>query len=1015
MMPLVSMTPLPDHQHDDGRNWRRPIAMTLACLAALAATAASAQPPQRQQPQAPPAEDGATESKDRYWTTRWNFEEVDIGQLVRRLKSFGVDLGVEAEGAVTANFTVGIPLTSLRDAQAYRLRGRLVSSRLVVDGLELRDLQTELELRNGVATLSTLRALVVTDPSDPANAGRIEGRGDAALAPRGDATAKLRLDRVDLQPFVDLANKFAGGERNLIRRAGQASGQVSFRAPVDEIRRVESYELTGELAWQGVQVGDLPPADIDIEQVALERGRLKVTSMNFQTARTAQSDGGIRLTGDADLPLAATGGFTFNLAGDDLPLAAIAGLATGAEAAAPAVARGKIDLRLRGRGELAARLADSKWLVEGAVASPALEVGGMRLGKLEHQLQFTPSHFELLPLRAPDRLPDAFLLRAIQSDYQISRDALVVRSLDAQVFGGRVAGDATLSFDPARQVALDLTISNLRPVMKAPVAGRLSAPISATIAGKINWRAPRGEIAAPRAHRGTANLTLQEIRVGQELVGELNAELTADSDNISLRFAGDLFGGTIEGETVADAQAAQTWPDLSRRLRTSKIEINGVSWGPLLKLATGRKLGLSGEATGELELQLDPASGGRLADARGALRLGLANVRYGRSLLSRNLAMRGVVDQGVLTLESLAGEYAGGTARLGGRLYLLNAEGAFRPRADLIANLSRVRLDRGLAMVDGFQEDLSGRISGQATIAGDLRSIRIRGRVAATDLVAYEVAIGSAHSGVIASFNPQTFSWRARLPNIGAGVGGGRLEADLSLASNYGRGVNLQSRWRAKRVDFARLTNQLGQTSSIARGEISGDLTLDGKSVRSVNDLTGRFDFQLGETRGAAVPGLTAASRLLGPVSLATESFDAGQARGLIGRGAVRLQEFWLSSDSALVRADGKVYLASRRMDLEAIIATGDYGDIASDFAQLAQANALRAILPASAILSVSELLRDRTVVVAVTGTTERPIVRLRTVETFREEVARFFLREGQRLILAGFAVGAVDGLDGGF
>ena len=137
-----------------------------------------------------------------------------------------------------------------------------------------------------------------------------------------------------------------------------------------------------------------------------------------------------------------------------------------------------------------------------------------------------------------------------------------------------------------------------------------------------------------------------------------------------------------------------------------------------------------------------------------------------------------------------------------------------------------------------------------------------------------------------------------------------------------------------------------------------------------------------------------------------------GEVKGLIGRGAITVDEFWLGSDTALVQADGKVYIRSGRMDLNATIATGDYGDVAANFAQLAQQYAFRSLLPASAILDISDLLLDRTLVVRVMGTLQDPIIRVQPVQTFREEAARFLLREGQRLIVAGITAGAVDGLN---
>lgn len=101
-------------------------------------------------------------------------------------------------------------------------------------------------------------------------------------------------------------------------------------------------------------------------------------------------------------------------------------------------------------------------------------------------------------------------------------------------------------------------------------------------------------------------------------------------------------------------------------------------------------------------------------------------------------------------------------------------------------------------------------------------------------------------------------------------------------------------------------------------------------------------------------------------------------------------------------------------MDMEALIATGDYRDLSVDLQRIAQQYLLRTLLPGSVILDISDLLRDRTLVVRVFGRLDHPIVRLQTVETFREETARFLIRESGRLILTGAGVGVASGINGG-
>ena len=281
------------------------------------------------------------------------------------------------------------------------------------------------------------------------------------------------------------------------------------------------------------------------------------------------------------------------------------------------------------------------------------------------------------------------------------------------------------------------------------------------------------------------------------------------------------------------------------------------------------------------------------------------------------------------------------------------------------------------------------------------------------ELAFYGLSLGIAHSGIVADADITHGQWNLHFPSVKSSQGGGQVQGELSISSGRrgGSGIDLASRWSTRRVDFARLAKQYGKSNSLAHGNITGDLTIGGKSIQTFDDLSGRFKFRLGQTRGAGIPGLVGISRFLGPVSLVSQTFDVGEAKGLIGQGAVVVDEFWLGSSDALVQADGKVFLRSGRLDMNAMIATGDYRDISVDFAELAQRYALRSLIPTSAILNISELLRDRTLVVRVMGRVNSPIIRIQPVETFREEAARFLLREGSRVIVAGITAGAVDGI----
>ncbi|QDV87440.1 AsmA-like C-terminal region-containing protein [Planctomycetes bacterium TBK1r] len=948
----------------------------------------------------------------RYWTTRWEFENVDIDKLAGRLKSIGIDLGLRLRGTATVKLDVGIPLTSLRDGAAYRFDGTLTSPGLVIDDVELKHFETSISYRNGLATLTRLKSQV--GGQDRKTSGTVEGSGSLQLVPRGDATAKIKINNIALSPVSDLIAKFLPSQNGLLPEAGRLSGDIRFRAPIDRISEMEAYELAGKVNGQGLKLASLPPADVKIGDLTIEDGRLKFRELDLMAAPSNLEPSGIRLIGRADVPLGGQGEFSFELAGDDLPLGAIARLSSRSTGrTSPAVVDGKLDFRVRGSGVLAPETEKSTWNIDGSVASPSLQLAGIDLGVLEHTIRFTPNQFDVLPRRDEATLPATFTLVKFRSKYSITSEALTLQSLTATAFGGQISGTATLPRDGDGDLVAGLSIADIRPNFRIPALGRIAPIATATIAGNIDWRAPIDKLLDPNQHAGTATLSVSEIKINEERVGELAAELVAKQGELALQASGDLLGGTVKVRTIANMLTTDRWSDVMSRLGQSAFRFEHLPINPLVDLSVGRRVGLTGHVSGDIIADFDgqPVSQSNL---RVKVSAELSDVNYRSRLLSRKLTLNGRIEEGVLVVQPLLGDYANGSLRLDGRVYLFDRDETFRPRADLRLVASRIQLDRGLWFLGNKAERIQGRISTKATITGRQDSVRIRGSLQGRELAAYDLPIGVARGALVATANLRTWHWDLSIPSVRSSVGGGQLDGELHLASGRRGGVDMTSRWKTRRVDVFRLTNPFGRSSSLATGEVTGEISLGGKSVRSVDDLAGRFDFQLGRTRGAAIPGLIAASQFLGPVSLAGQTFDVGEAKGMIGQGVVVIDEFWLGADNALVRADGKLYLRSGRMDMIALIATGDYRDIAANLSQLAQKYALRSLLPASAIFSVTELFRDRTVVIAVLGSTENPIVRLRPIETFREEAARFLLREGQRLLLAGTSLSVLNGLDGG-
>ncbi|WP_404304576.1 AsmA family protein [Neorhodopirellula lusitana] len=998
--------------------------LILTCLLTLFSTVSTAQQPQ-QQIQAPPVP-----AQPKYWTTNWSFDDIDVGNLAGRLEAIGIETGVNFEGTVSVQFEVGIPMNALRDGAAYRFDGILTSPSLVIDGVLIKDLRTSVKYRNGVASLDNLSSKVLSsnDPDSIAtdskatdrdsqnqSSGSISGKATVELVPRNDVIAEITVTELAIAPLAELLAKYLGQPDNSLPNDGSFSGNVNFRVPLETASNIATYQLDGSLSGRGLRVASLPPADFDAPRVRIEDEKLRVDDFSLTAQTNGRSNQAIRLLGNANVPLSAIGDFEIEVYGDDIPVGTIAGLLTNPNNdGGESFVQGKLDFRVTGNGRLNENIEQSTWNIQGLVASPQLSVAGLDLGTIEHQIELTPNEFNIVPVRDKADLPKSFRITELRSRYSLNKESLVIEQLDAAFFDGNLSGSATIPFIESGTALAKLNIDRIQPRIQVPVAGR-TVSLSGAFDGNFDWQVPLAAIDQPNQHSGQVDFSLSDLKIGEATVGNLQGTASANAGEVAVSAQGKLFNGTIAVETKANMQAQDQWSDLPSRLADTNFQFSGVSLTRLYQVATGSRMDLSGLASGTVKINnwnsLDAGVSLPTAD----IQLKLSRVSHRSRLLSRSMRLDGRLQKNAFEIISLVGDYADGSVHSKGRVYLLDDKNKMHPRADLRVSATRINLARGLWFLGDAADDFQGRASLSATVSGYHDSVRIRGNTDGRELVMYGLPLGNAHSGLAANANVTRQSWDLRFPSVRSSQGGGQVEGELFLASTRrgGRGIDLESRWHTRRVDFVRLTQKLGQSTSVARGEITGDLTLNGKAIESLDDLTGRFRFALGQTRGAAIPGLLGASRFLGPVSLVNQSFDAGEANGVIGGGAVTFDEFWVGSDSALIQADGKVFIRSGRMDLNALIATGDFGDIAANFAQLAQQYALRSLLPTSAILDISELLRDRTLVINVIGTVQDPIVRIQPVQTFREEAARFLLREGQRLILTGVTAGAVDGLDG--
>ncbi len=915
----------------------------------------------------------------RYWTTNWSFEDFDVATLIGRLGRIGVELPVEMSGAATVDFEVSVPLNALRDPQAYRFQGTFASERLLIDGVPLEELNANLEYDDGTLRLVQFRGRL--------REGSFRGSGSAGLVPRDRFEAAVALERLDLAPIAELLA--ATGVGSDVRPArGQVAAELEASGPLETLTDVLTWRAEGNATIEGFAVGDSSAFTVDLETFRWQDRQLSAPGFRV----TSADHPGFRMTATAEVGLGdaeqGTGRrFDVQVEADDLPAEQFAELWTDTPARWVV---GKVDLKGTATGE------DAIWRVDVDLASPALRAGGVDLGLIQHRVQVTPREFEVEPL-TPLGETAAAEVRRLRAAYEIDERVAELTSLEAELFGGTVGGEASIALQSEGRHTVALRWEGVRPAVRLPVAISDPPSVSGTLTGDVDWSVSAAEFDLPASHRGTATFRVADLKLDRETLGGIDVSLGIDGSRFRMDGQGDLFGGEVRvrSETPLDPEA--NWEDWLGSVSSGDLEFRSVSLRQLSVVAAravGPRAGdaassgpiaLTGRLDGTTRVAVD--EGGTFeADSTWSLQDATADGLP----LSRRIDVDWAIRGSELSVRRMQGEYAGGRVEASGRWPLDGAARVIDVRFSGI-DVTRAVIPLGLAA------EVAGRASGRATVTGTggaalPESFRVAGAIRVNQGQLSGVPIGDIHGPIRLNVERDPIAWRLVAPRVRSGVAGGSIDGNVSVASAPGgrSGVRLDSRWRLSHVDFEDLVSAAGGTTTVGRGDVSGELRLGGRDVQGLRDLTGEFRARLGGTDATAVPVLASTGPILGVASLAGNRFTSGDLRGNIRGGAAQIRELTLRGDRMRVIAEGRVGMTDGRIDMQAVIATGNFEAQNIAIALLIE----RAIVPLSVVSTVNRIASDRTVVLNVTGTAGDPQLRVMAAPTVRANTRRILLRE---------------------
>lgn len=920
--------------------------------------------------------------KYRYWTTQWSFEDIDVKELASKLKAIGVELPVELSGRVSVNFDVSIPFMAVRTAEAYRFNGSLKARQLMVEDVSFEKLDASVNYQEGVITLSDLSGK--QSARENRTSGVISGSAKAALIPRDSFGASIEFSEFDIEPITRLLAKFGIGSKSRPIR-GIISGDFDAIGKLDLIDQPQKWEANGTLQLDQLSVGDSLTYAATVDAFKLKDQHLQTNGIEMNSPSIPS----FFLKAKADLYLDASRSFQLLMATNDLPLTDLLGLYF---ETAESIADGKLDLQATVTGkfvdgnefpELDARL---------RIASPQMRVGGIDLGLIEHDIRATDKRLSITPtanvsLEQADRLT----IERMSADYDLTEDRFLLQKVDLKAFAGTMKASGELSRKETGNHALSAKWSEIRPQFSVgALLGTRDVLMSASTSGQIEWTAPASEFEIPSSHRLTANASLSQVRLGAQSVGAAEAQLSIDKAGMRVSADATVLGGRVLIKTVAPIPQTATWSDVPATA-LGELKIEKVSLGHLARVVSGQKTRFAGRLGGSI--RFERCADGTLS-SQSSLRL--QRLAAGKTLVARDVALRFESSGKEITIRSIRGAYAGGQIEASGQWSLTSGKRL------ITARLVHAEGEKILLPINENADSwVGGQVSGRATIVGTgrnpLESIRVSGALHVDQATTFGLPVGNARGPFFVSFTPSPMRWTAEFPSLRASLAGGRVDGHLRFSSTVAstKGFDMESGWRANHVDFEQLLSTYAGTSTIGHGNVSGDFALGGRNIRGVNDLKGEYRVKLGGSDATAVPGLSTAGSLLGATSLVGVRFSDGQSSGRITRGSVVIDQLALASDRAAFQASGRIAIFDKRLDIRAVLSTGNFQGQSVLISQIGA----QALLNYSPIGQINRIVSDRTVVFELAGPVRDPIIRLLPAETLQANAKRYLVQEALGLI----------------
>ncbi|QDS96663.1 Dicarboxylate transport [Roseimaritima multifibrata] len=642
-------------------------------------------------------------------------------------------------------------------------------------------------------------------------------------------------------------------------------------------------------------------------------------------------------------------------------------------------ATGNLDKQLHLQGKLNAspiRLTDVARLAERFSNAPLLAdgiatiEGGFQLQSAP--LQFTAGGTAFLQEAhyAHTRIGNAKL------DWNADLEKFSLTSSSADFLGGRYRMTATAKELDWTQTILegefnDVSVPRLIGLGKQPIAstGKLDGGLQITSLSSLNaltgsaWVRSRG-------------LSVQQAPID---IGETTLEISQGA--LTAKSNGSILHGTYHAQGGGDLPTVVTFlqdadPKFEKLPITGRAKLTGVNIDTLLKLAgqNSQKIPLRGSL--ETECIRDPSTiaAGLYCTASGSVE----NLRWKHARLSDRITGTLRLHSDRIELQSVDGQLADG--RLSGTAeFALSAipTGRFEFAAQ------RVNLRRLLQPLTG--QDISG--SGSMRLSGRAAGV-LSGKLdlTADNIVASGVLAREARLPIDWSFSPRSglARWQCRSGVID--TGGGKIR--IASSGDGSRHMNTTTTIRLQKID----TSKLLRGKSLGAGVLDGEVFVQAKRARSIEQLVGNFDISISQAKSLEMPVLNQLPSSISLSPMAMKDDGNGYVYGRFSNGMVHIGQLAISQSNVQVLLDGNASMTGK-LDLDVTVSTQQTGPADSLLSLADSPLMLAAPAPVALVAKANDLLKDRVIHAHVGGIAARPTIRLQPGKQLSQSAVQFFLK----------------------